>query len=238
MTALTLPRAAVAVPDPVRAGLRDVIPVLVGVTPFGMTIGAAVVESSISDLAGWLAGPVLVAGSAHLAVVTMIDAGAAALAVVVTALVINARLAAYSAALAPIFSSQPRWFRWAAPYLLVDQTFALVMGRHDTSTDPDWLRRYYLAAVVPLWGVWIGAISAGMLLGPVIPASWELWFCVPLMFTGMLTPAVNSRPSLVASAVAGALAVTLFWLPSGAGLVIAALGGSLAGALAEGWRRD
>ena len=51
-------------------------------------------------LAGWLTGPTIYAGSAQIATIQMLDTGAAPLAVVVTALVINLRLILYSAAMA------------------------------------------------------------------------------------------------------------------------------------------
>lgn len=218
------------------AGIRDIIPVLLGVTPFGVTIGGAIVDSPISNPAGWLGGPLIAAGSAHLAVVTMVGAGASAAVIVLTALLINARLAAYSAILAPVFSHQPTWFRWLAPYVLVDQNFALVMARQEA--HPDWLRRYYMTATSILWAVWLLAITAGMTLGPIIPAGWELWFGIPLLFCGMAVPAVRTKPSLTAAGTAAIFAVVLSGLASGLGVVAAVAIGAAAGALHKGRSHD
>jgi hypothetical protein len=57
------------------------------------------------------------------------DAGGTASlwAVIVAALVINSRHVMYSAALAPTFQEQPRWFRWVGSFVLIDQIFALVI---------------------------------------------------------------------------------------------------------------
>lgn len=218
--------------DPVRAGVREVAPIIVGVVPFGVTIGVAIVESPIGNFAGWLGGPLIAAGSAHLAAITLDGAGASALAVVLTATIVNARLAAYSAALVPVFGAQPLWFRWLGPSMLVDQTFALIMARQDA--EPGWLRTYYLSAVAALWTAWVGAISLGMAAGPVIPGSWDLWLAMPLMFCGMAVPAAQDRPSIAAAAAAAIVSLQLSDLPAGLGLVAGIGAGAVAGAI---WSR-
>ncbi len=221
----THPAAAPAV----RAGLLDVLPILLGLAPFGVTIGAAVAGSAMDNLAGWLGGPLLAAGAAHLAIITTIDAGGGALVAVITAVVINARLAAYSAAMAPLFIGQPRWFRWAAPYALVDQAFAVATARSQ-ATEPRWFRRYWVALTVPLCLTWYALITAGMALGPVIPASWEMWFVSPLMFVAMGAPSVRDRRSVRSALVAVVVAAATTDLPGGVGLVLAIAAGCLAGA--------
>jgi predicted branched-subunit amino acid permease len=51
-------------------------------------------------LAGWLTGPLIYAGSAQVATIEMLDAGAGPIVVVVAALIINIRLILYSATMA------------------------------------------------------------------------------------------------------------------------------------------
>ena len=227
------PATTVDAGSAVRAGLRDVAPVILGLVPFGVAIGAAVAGSAMDHLAGWSGGPLLAAGAAHLALVTAIDAGSGALVAIVTAVVINARLAAYSAAIAPLFVGQPRWLRWAAPYALIDQAFALATGRPE-AREPHWFRRYWAALTLPLCLAWYGLITAGMALGPVIPASWEMWFVSPLMFVAMGAPAVRDRRSVRSALVAASAAAVTTGLPGGVGLVLAIVAGCVAGAFGRG----
>jgi predicted branched-subunit amino acid permease len=229
MISLAVPQA-IRSDSSIRDALTDIAPIILGVAPFGLTIGATAVTTPISPVASWLGGPLIAAGSAHLTVITLLGAGTSAIGVLLAALVVNARLAAYSAVLAPRFAAQPTWFRWLGPYVLVDQTFALALGRD--GADARSFRRYLLTASVALLTAWVAVISVGMALGPVIPASWELWFATPLMFVAMTIPAIQARPSVVAALTAGILALVLARLHSGLGLVTAIVAGAIAGRLA------
>lgn len=220
----------------VSSGIRDMVPMMLAALPFGLTIGASIVETAIDNVAGWLGGPLIAAGSAHLAVVTLIDGPASGVAVVLTALIINARLAGYSAALAATFRGQPAWFRWLASYFLIDQTFALATTK--LNRPASWFRRYYLAAMLTLLLPWIVAISVGMVAGPILPESWDLWLAAPLMFAGMTASAATDRPAVIAASVAGGSALLLAGLPSGTGLLVAIVAGALAGARASRERRS
>lgn len=214
--------------DPVlRTALTDVLPVVLGIVPFGVTIGTTAVSTAVSPLASWLGGPLIVAGSAHITVISLLGVGTSAIGVVLAALVVNARLAAYSAVLAPRFATQPRWFRWAGPFVLVDQTFALALTREED--DDRAFRRYLITSSVVLLICWVAAISAGMALGPVVPVSWELWFSTPLLLTAMTVPSTLARPGLVAALTGALLALVLSELPLGLGLIMAILGGAIAG---------
>lgn len=213
--------------DPVlRSALVDVFPVVLGVIPFALTIGATAVTTTVSPFASWLGGPLIAAGSAHLTAISLLGVGTSAIGVVLAALVVNARLAAYSAVLAPRFAAQPTWFRWVGPYVLVDQTFALALTRDDDGVA---FRRYLVTVSVVLLGGWVTAISVGMALGPVIPAAWELWFTTPLLFTAMAVPSTKSRSGLVAALTGAVLALVLVELPSGLGLITAIVAGAVAG---------
>ena len=93
------------------AGMRAMAPWLIGVAPFGLVIGVSAAEAGIPTLAGWLTGPTIYAGSAQVAAIQMLDAGAASYAVIITALVINIRLILYSAAMATYWRGTPLWWR-------------------------------------------------------------------------------------------------------------------------------
>lgn len=213
-------------------GLRDMVPAAVGVLPFATMIGVAIGASPMSPLFGWVSGLIVAGGSAHLAAVASITVGSSVVATVVTALLINARSLIYGALLAPALTGQPRWFRWVASYALVDQLYALVSGV--TDREDGFVRRYYLGAMAILWGAYMAGVAAGILVGPVIPAAIPLALAIPIMFLAMAIPAIGDTPSRVAGGVGLATAVVASSLPSGIGMVVAILAGTIAGRLVEG----
>jgi len=219
----------------IRRALLEALPLIVPAIPFGLVLGLAITESGIGNLVGWSSAPIVYAGAAQLTLVTLLGGGAAWVAAVAAALVVNLRHAMYSAALAPTFQQQPRWFRLLAPYGLIDQMFVLAMLRKDE--DPADFRRYYLAAGTAFAIFWSAAVGLGLLVGPVVPEQWHLEFAIPVMFAGVLVIGLDERPKAVAAVVAGAVAVAGAGLPSKSGLLLGATCGVLAGVLADRGRR-
>ncbi len=153
-----------------RQGVVDCIPLFLPAIPFGFVLGLAIVEGQMPAAVGWLSSPIIFAGASQLAVVTL--AGTASVwAVIVAGLVINARHVMYSAALAPTFQRQPAWMRWVGPFFLIDQVFALAVLQVDR--PPAEFRRYYLSAGLFFYLNWQWAVALGMVVGPIVPESWE-----------------------------------------------------------------
>ncbi len=170
------------------------------------------------------------AGAAQLAMITL--AGSASVWAIITAvLVINTRHLMYSAAMAPSFRQQPRWMRWFAPFLMVDQVFALAaLQTHRTPAD---FRRYYLTVAIALYLVWNTVVPLGMLIGPVVPESWRLDYAPPIMFAGLTMFAVKKVPAGVAAIVGGIVSLMAVGLRDRLGIVVGAVAGVIAGAIAE-----
>lgn len=191
-----------------NAGVAAVGPLLLGVAPFGLVAGAAVVDAGLglSHNAGF--SMVIFAGAAQLAALDLLASGAPAAVAVATALVINARHVMYSAALAPYFAAKPLRSRAAAAYLLTDQAFAVTITRLNTQPGfVPWLA-FYFGAGLALWGTWQVTTVAGIVVGGAVPDSVPLSFAVPLTFLALLVPSVVDRPTLTA-AVTGATVATL-----------------------------
>lgn len=225
MTAGTYRRAA-------ADALRDVWPVLLAITPFGLLIGVTISRSGVGTGLGLGSALLFFAGSAHLAALTLLAAGAGPTTVLAVVLMINARLALYGADLQPHFAPHGRWFRWLAPHLLLDQTYALVRRRTDL-TEPARFRGYWLTAGAAIGVVWSGCHIAGVLLGPVLPARSPLEITAPAMFVALLVPHLRHRPAIAATVVGGIVAAAASVLPWGTGQLAGIGAGLLAGALAE-----
>lgn len=213
-----------------RQALADVLPIAVPAIPFAFVIGLAVTETAMPAWVAWLSSPLVFAGAAQLALITLAGS-ASAWAIIAAVLVINTRHTMYSAAMAPTFRTQPRWMRWFGPFLMVDQVFALAALQ--THRSPADFRRYYLTVAITLYIIWNTAVPLGMLIGPVIPDSWRLDFAPPIMFAGLTMFAVKKVPAGVAAIVGGFISLATVDLRDRLGIVIGALAGVVAGAIAD-----
>jgi len=213
-----------------RNALADSLPLVVPAIPFGFVLGLAMTESEMPLWVAALSSPLIFGGASQLALVTI--AGSASLwALCVAVLVINSRHIMYSAALASAFRDQPRWFRWLAPWFLIDQIFALMATR--PSHDPDAFRGYYLSCAAVFFAVWNVAVPAGMLVGPIVPESWRLEFAPVFMFAGLTLFAINRRPAAVAAVFGGFVSLIAIDLSDRIGVVVGALSGVAAAVVTE-----
>lgn len=214
-----------------KRGITDALPLFVPAIPFALVIGLAIVEGGLNPFAGWSGSWLIFGGAAQLTLVSLLGSGAAAIAAVTAALVVNARHLMYSAAMAPTFQRQPAWFRWLGPYVLIDQMFAL--ATLETDAEPHVFRSYYLAAGATFWTLWQITTALGLALGPVVPQEWNLEFAVPLLFIGLLVLGIDRSSKVVAAVVGAGTAFLFAGLPNRSGLLVGALVGIIAGTLVE-----
>lgn len=219
------------------AGVRGVLPLLVGVSPFGMIYGALAVS------AGWPIGTtqamsaIVFAGSSQFATVPLAQTGAPAFVMVLTIVVLNMRHALYSASIAPYFKHLSPLWKAGLAYLLTDEAYAASIGNLENSRSVHTRHFYFLGTGLALWLVWQISTAAGILLGAVIPSSWPLDFTLALTFIAMVAPLIKDRAGVAAGLSAGIAAVVGYNLPYKLGLVAAALVGIAAGLLVEGRRK-
>lgn len=212
------------------AGAGAIAPILLGIVPFGLVAGVAAVEAGVGTVGAVAASTLIFAGASQLAALDLLGAGAPGGVVVLTVLVINLRMAMYSAALAPWFAGRPAGERSLVAYLLTDQAFAVSVARFTDPARPTVHRTaFYLGAALTLWGAWQVATVTGAQLGAAIPAGVPLGFAVPLAFIALVVPTVTDRPTLVAALVGGSVAVAAAPLPTDLGMPLGAVCGVLAG---------
>ncbi len=207
------------------AGARAMLPWLAGVAPFGLVIGVSAAQASISTLVGWLTGPVIYGGSAQIATIEMLNAGAAPAIIVVTALVINLRLILYSAAMAVRWRGTPLWWRATAAYLLVDPSFVVGIDRYQRPSGGNEAHSYYVGAAALLWVAWALAIGAGATLGAQLPAALHLDMVIPLYLVGEVMRKAGDQASRRAALAAGGVAVAAFAVPLHLGMLLAIIAG-------------
>lgn len=220
-----------------RAGAAAILPMLVGVVPFGLVAGAAPVEAGLGGGVAVGFSTIVFAGASQLAAIDVLGDGGSVVVAVLAACTINLRLLLYSASLAPHLAAESLRTRLGVAYLLTDQAYAVSNQRWTDPVDPAPPERrvpYFLGAGLALWGSWQLATIAGVLVGPVLPDDVPLEFAVPLVFLVLLLPALSSGPAWVAALVGGFAAVAA--AEAGAAessIMVGALAGIAAGTAAD-----
>lgn len=218
-------------------GVRALLPMLLGVVPFGVIYGVVALQSGIPPLAAVLMSSLVFAGSAQFLLAQLVGAGAPALLSLGAVGLINLRHALYSASVAPTLHALPRRWKLLLAYLLTDEAYAAAIPelmREPRSPMAHWI---LFGAGFALWAGWQLATLAGVLIGTQLPGDLGLDFALPLTFIAIVVPLVDSRARLVAALAAGAVAVLLAPLPYKTGLFAAAVAGLAVGAAMPARRR-
>jgi 4-azaleucine resistance transporter AzlC len=214
-------------------GIRDELPILLGVIPFGMIFGAVALHSGLTPLETQLSSSIIFAGSAQLIAAQLIGSGAAATIVLLVVLVVNLRHALYSASIAPhITHLKPAW-KFLLAYLLTDEAYAVAITHYNQEGNSPTRHWYFLGAGLTLWSAWQASTALGILIGGEIGQTWPLSFALPLTFIGLVVPGLKDRASLAAAASAGVVGLLAASLPYKTGLLLAATIGIAVGLLVE-----
>jgi predicted branched-subunit amino acid permease len=216
-------------------GLKDGLPFLAALAPFGLLFGVAATEAGLGLGAAMGFSIGVIAGASQFTAVSLMADGAPALVVVLTALAVNLRMAMYSAALAPHLGNAPIWQRALAAYALFDSTYACAAKTYPE--HPEWAMRdrllYFAGAAGPAIPMWLLLTALGSALGATIPAWLALDFAVPVCFLAMVAPGLRTLPQVAAASTSVAGALLLAWVPYSMGLLIAALIAMAVGAEVE-----
>lgn len=216
-------------------GVRDGLPFLLVVAPFALLFGVLATEAGLSVAETLAFSVVVIAGAAQFTALQLMTEHAPTLIVIASALAVNLRMAMYSASITPHLGGLPMWKRMVTAYFLVDQTYAAAAleyeNRPEMSRSERWA--YFMGAVTPICPPWYLFTLVGSLIGEAFPPELGLDFVLPIAFLAMLGPALRTGPHRLAALVAGLLALALAWMPYNLGLMVAALGGMMAGAELE-----
>ena len=216
-------------------GLRNGLPFVFVVGPFAMLFGVVASEAGmgLAQVMGFTV--MVIAGAAQFAALQMIVEDAALGMVLLAALAVNLRMAMYSAALVPYLGSAPLWQRALISYVNFDQTYAASVAKYEVR--PLWSVtqrvQFFFGLATPIVPVWIAMTLVGALIGQAIPPEWALDFAVPITFLGLVGPALKTPAHIAAALVSSVVALALAGLPSGTGLLIAALAAMITGAVIE-----
>lgn len=221
MTAATAPSS---VRGPLAQGVRDGLPFMAALAPFGLLFGVASTEAGLGLGAALGFSVAVIAGASQFTAVSLIADGAPAVVVVLTALAVNLRMAMYSAALAPYLGTAPVWQRALAAYALFDSAYACAAQaypRHQGWSVQDRLL-YFAGAAGPAVPMWLLMTTLGSGLEASVPSWLALDFAVPICFLAIVAPSLRTLPQVAAATTSVAGALLLAWVPYSMGLLVAA----------------
>jgi predicted branched-subunit amino acid permease len=107
-----------------KEGFRAFLPVSIGLIPWAIATGMAMVSHGLSTIQALAMNLVVYAGTAQMATLPLMKLGSPIWLIVLTALVMNLRFIIFSAAIAPGFRQVNPLLRWISGYLLIDGVFA------------------------------------------------------------------------------------------------------------------
>ncbi len=102
-------------------GVRDELPILLGVIPFGLIFGALAVHNGLSPFTAQATSYIIFAGSAQFIAVQLLGTGASIAVVLMVVFVVNIRHALYSASVAPYISHLKPVWKYLLSYFLTDE---------------------------------------------------------------------------------------------------------------------
>ncbi len=219
--------------DACRDGFRTLLPAGPGTFAWGVVTGVAMIKSGLTLAQAIGMTLIVFAGSAQLASLPLIAAGAPAGVVIVTAIVVNLRFVIYSAAIRHHFWSKSRRWRLLAGYLLGDLGFVMFVQRLEREPDlrhRDW---WLTGANACNWLFWQAGSLIGILAAHRVPQAWGLGLAGPLALIALLIPMLATRPVQAGVVTSAVLAIAARGLPLRLGILLAVVGGITAAVMVE-----
>lgn len=198
------------------------VPITVGVIPFGAVMGSVAAEAKLTFVQSFFMNIFVFAGAAQLAAVDLMSKNAALTVVVVTGLVINLRFLLYSAALSPVVHDSPPLTKVLSAYFLTDQSYALMSSHQVSFRSNKEAIEFYLGSCLCMGLSWHLSVMLGYVFGNFAPSSLALDFAVPLSFISLLIPSIKNRKYFWVAVFSSLISLVFYPLPYRVGLILTA----------------
>jgi predicted branched-subunit amino acid permease len=221
-----------------REGAREGLPMAIGIAAWGLVAGVAMAKSGMGVALAIFMAVLVYAGTAQIAALPLIAAGAPMWVIWATTLCISLRFIAFSFHYRPYFAHLPRRRRIALSFLMGDSNFALFIRRFPEHVPGDSHEDYFLGTAVVTFGVWQLAIITGIVAGHGIPTAWGLGFAGTMALLALTCTQLRSPSTWVAAVVAACAAVAAYAIPMKLNIVVAIAAAIAFGVLADRVRPD
>lgn len=191
--------------DALRRTLATAAPLAVTIGAYGVIYGAAGREP-LGALGTFLSSVVIFSGSIQFALIGLLLAGASWAAILVTALLLNARHVVLGAALRPSIDVPPLR-RLGLSWWMVDEAAALALA------DKESPRSTLLATGILFYVSWLIGTAAGLLIGSAGDIASVADQIAPVLFIGLTALVATSKRTVLRCVLTAALtyAAALIW---------------------------
>ncbi|UWQ53990.1 AzlC family ABC transporter permease [Leisingera caerulea] len=149
------------------AGLRDILPLAVGVGVYGLAFGLLAAQAQMDGLQTGVMGTIVFAGSSQIIAVERLVAGAGAGAALLAGLALNLRLLLITASLRDEFAGRPWWQVVLGVHLATDENWALMHAMRARGRRTGYW--YLVGGGLGLVAVWVLATVAGASFATAVP---------------------------------------------------------------------
>ena len=216
-----------------RRGFRETAAPSLGIAAWGLVTGVAMVKSGLSIPVAALMTLLIYAGSAQLAALPLIVAGAPLWVLWATAFCVNLRFVIYSAHWHKYFGHLPRLQRVVLAYFAVDLSYVLFSRRFPEPQPAPEQLPYFWGGAVWNWTSWQGASLLGIVLAERIPTEWGIGFAGVLALLGLTYSLLQGAKTWAAAGMAATAAVAAFALPFKLNIVVGIAAGVVVGVLLD-----
>ena len=217
------------------SGFWASLPVIVVGFPFSVLFGVVAIETGLTVTQAMGFTIVVIAGASQFTALQLMSENVPLWSVLAAALAVNLRMAMYSASLQPHLGAARLWQRALVAYINFDASYAISIARFERDPPmsvPEKVAFFVgsVSVMTPLWflGTYVGAVAGGRVLG-----DFSLEFAMPILFLALSAPMLKTIAHLAAAITSIVAALALHWMPSGTGLLVAALLAMMVGAEIE-----
>lgn len=216
-----------------REGVRDCVPMAIGISAWGLVAGVAMGKSGLGIGLAILMSVLVSAGSSQLAVLPLIAADAPLWVVWLTVACVNLRFLVFSYQYRPYFLHLPRGRRVVLSYFMGDTVFGIFLRRFPQPRPEPGQVDYFWGAALVTYLAWQAAVIGGILGGHAIPPEWGIGFAGTMALLALACSQLRSIETWVAAGVAACAAVAAYALPLRLNIVAAIAAAIAFGIVAE-----
>lgn len=192
-----------------RQGIRDSVPVLIGVAPFGLLFGALAVENGMSIVEATLMSALIFGGASQMVGIDLFGTQIAPWMIVLSIFAVNFRHVLYSASLGPKLVHYSRLQKAIAFFFLTDVHYSAAERRRELGFSFGF--GWYMGLTIPLYVLWILETIVGGMFGKLItnPQAFGFDMLLPVYFLGIVMGFRQRRnwlPVVIVSGLASSLA--------------------------------
>jgi 4-azaleucine resistance transporter AzlC len=211
-------------------GLWHMAPLMVGVVPFALLMGALAAHKGFGPLDMLLMSGIVFAGASQFVALDLWHDPVPILAIVAATAMVNLRHVMMGAAMQPTMGRFGALQGLAALFLMADEIWALAMRR---AAEGHLSPAYYFGLGLSLYLNWVFWTTLGTVIGGVIeePARYGFDFAFTAIFLVLIVGMWRGRVSIAPLAASGLVALAAHaWLPGVWYILLGGVAGALAGA--------